>query len=257
MAVKYSKAPISELTCGVFFKQNSLLNNAVIFKIIAKLSKDYPTINTHPTGAEEDVVNNTIQVSMDYARSGFATYRLQSPDFKWQVVITQNMLTFHWVRQDTEDVGNYPGFSEIYSKFYTIYQTLKELFEESIFSFNDSVKCYYLGYLDRINFDDYKSKGMELSDIISLPSFSFYKNQTKYTATNYMNKYSVSCDDINGSSIITISTPTFMPFGQIIMVDNKIKGIGSDIKKWFKDAHDIQVAFFEKIFTEKILNSWK
>src|SRR5580692_6234903 len=105
MPLKYSKAPISELVCGFILNSNLLLTDGILFKALSALSVEYPVINTHPTISEEEVLNDSIQSSADYSKAGFTTYRLAIPDGRWQILLQQNLLTLHWVRQDVEDVG--------------------------------------------------------------------------------------------------------------------------------------------------------
>lgn len=253
MSVKYTQAPISETICGVIFNSNILLNESFIFQLLVDLQKSYPIINTHPISGEEDVINGLLQITSNFEKSGFSTYRLTSLDGKWQIILQQDLLTLSWVRKDTEDVGSYPGFTNIFDRFLSLY----ELIRIKIIDIEAKIKSYYLCYVDRVNLEEHKETGFTLFDIIkiSIPSFSL--NNKEYVSNNFFNRYSTFCDEINGYCISSVNTPT-LPIGQLLIIDNKIKGFNQDgIKKWFDKAHEIQLSFFEKIFSEKILNHWK
>ncbi len=253
MAVKYTQAPISELICGIVFNTNLLLQKMVLFDLLVVLEKEYPIINTHPVFGEEDVVNGLIKTAQNYEKAGFSSYRLSSVDNKWQVILQQDILTFHWVRQDGESVGSYPGFTVIFNKFISIY----ELIKQKITDVEKHIKCYYLNYTDRVNLKEYITDEITFFDIINIPTPSFYSNGKSYRYDNFLNRYSVFCEEIKGYSIIGLNTPT-LPIGQLLIVENKLKGFNGDvIELWFKKAHDIQTSFFETIFTQKILKIWK
>jgi uncharacterized protein (TIGR04255 family) len=259
MAAKYSKAPISEVVCGIIFNKNLLLNDAVLFRLLVHLLKEFPMINTHPTIPDDEVVNGAIQTATEYSKAGFTTYRLYTEDGKWQVLVQQNMVTVHWLRQDEENVGNYPGYNYIFAKFYDIYNFTKDLVNDDL-KFDENIKSYYLSYGDRINLEPYKLEGNSVADLITLPPPSFELNKKQYTANNYFNRYSIPCDEIDGYAIISVNSPTIPGFGQILMVENKLKGTSkkfSTVYEWFDTAHEIQISFFESIFKSEILEIWK
>jgi uncharacterized protein (TIGR04255 family) len=259
MAAKYSLAPISEVVCGVFFNNNLLLLDGTIFKLLTTLSSSFQIIQTGPTISSEEVVNGSITTSTDYISAGFSTYRLTSDDHKWQVLIQQNMITVHWVRQDQENVGHYPGFNNVYKKFKEIFSLAIDTFGDEK-SFREHIKSCYLSYTDRVNFEIYKRDGQTIPDIITInpPAFSAFDKQ--YKADNYFSKFSGPCDQINGYYITSINSPTLHGFGQLLIVENKVKGGLSPtdpVDEWFIKAHQVQVSFFESIFTQKILKTWE
>lgn len=259
MAVKYSKAPISELYFGITFNNNILLNNGVLFQFLAALAKEFPHINTFPPQGDSVLIDGILQTSLDYSKSGFSTYRLYTSDNKYHVFVQQDAIRFHWVRTDIEPVGNYPGFSTVYEKFSNIYSTVENLQASYDQKLSSEVKSYTLAYVDRINFEEYKTQGFSIEDVIltSFPSFSV-KNKT-YKSNNCFNRYSVNCEEINGYSIIGINTPTLAGFGQIFIVENTLRGYVDDMpmKDWFDIAHTAQLSFFENTFTKKILKVWE
>lgn len=258
MAIKYSQAPISEVTCGIFFKSSILANGAIFFELLAQLKTDYPSILTSPTSAEEEVISGSIHANPNYERAGFAAYRFATSDNRWQVVVQQNMFSFHWVRQDAEAVGNYPGFAEIYRKFRLLLDTVKKYIGGDS-SFFNSIKACYLAYLDRIEMRPFTERGENIKNILTLTPPGFSVNGRQYFANNYFARYSTPCEEVDGYSIMSINSPT-LPFGQILIVDNKIKGHPSSIDKvdeWFDVAHGIQLSFFESTFTPQTLQYWR
>lgn len=259
MPVKYSQAPISEVICGIFFKSNFLLNNSVFFHLLAKFSKDYPGIQTHPVGPDDEVANGSINATIDYPSAGFSTYRFSATDGGWQILLQQNMLTLHWVRQDNEQVGNYPGFKSVYGEFREIFEFLKSLVgaDELL---HTQIKNYYLSYVDRVDLEPFKHAGRTISDILTIPAPGFALNEIKYKADNYFARFSTPCEAINGNAIMSVNSPTVIPFGQILIVDNKVKGMPATLQHidaWFESAHSIQTSFFENIFKPDILEQWK
>jgi uncharacterized protein (TIGR04255 family) len=258
MAAKYSKAPISEVVCGIIFNSNLLLNNSVLFKLLIRLQDDFPNIQTHPTINEDEVVNGIIQSIPDYLKAGFSTYRVISADGKWQVLVQQNLITLNWVRQDAENVGNYPGFQTVFDKFKQIYTITKQVLGDDQ-KFQSSIKYYYLAYSDRVNVEEFKGSENPIMEITTLQPPTFQVNNKEYKANNFFNRYSVQCDAIDGFSIITVNSPTMAGYGQILMVENKVKGAPakySVIDDWFEVAHKIHVSFFETFFSKKILDQW-
>jgi uncharacterized protein (TIGR04255 family) len=262
MAAKYSKAPISELVFGIKFNSNLLLANGIFFDLINRITSNFPVIQTHPVPQEEELINGMIQVTIDYATSGFSIYRLSSQDRKLQILITQNSLTLHWYRRDDESVGNYPGFGNIFDKFYEQYSAIKSLITISDQEFENSIKSFYLCYNDRANLEEFKRMRWGIPLIINLPSPSFSYGGRTYPEDNYYCKYSTNCEDISGYSIITINTPTAPEIGQVLVVENRLIGIPDDkqrkdLRSWFDIAHEIQLSFFENIFTDRALNHWR
>ena len=251
MSVKYTKAPISEIIFGVVFKSNILFQNSVLFELLVDLKDRFPNMFTHPTLGEEEVVNGLIQVTTSPENAGFSAYRLVTSDNKWQVIFHQNSFSLHWVRQDTEDVGNYPGFSKIFDEFLKIVNLIKE----KINDLDTHTKTYSLSYSDRVNLQEYE--GLSIFEIINIQTPKFSINEREYSYNNFYSRYSVSCEEINGYSIFGINTPTF-PIGRLLIIDNKLKGYNDDtIEVWFEKAHKIQTSFFENIFSETILKLWK
>lgn len=259
MAAKYSQAPISEVVCGIIFNTNLLLNNGAIFKLLISISEAYPIRQTIPTISNEEIINGSISVSTDYANAGFTTYRQTTEDTKWQILIQQNMVTLHWVRQDEQTVGNYPGYNEIVAKFKEVYNITKAAVGDDL-KFNASIKSYYLSYTDRVNMAHFKEQGLSVHDLINLAPLSFTAFNKAHVADNYFVRFSGPCDEIKGYFIASINSPTLPGLGQILIIENKLKGTPhqfNSIDEWFDNAHEIQFSFFESIFKSSILEKWK
>jgi uncharacterized protein (TIGR04255 family) len=252
MPNKYSKAPISELACGVYFKNNILINEAFIFDFIHKLKEQFPVLYTHPTFPEEEVINGILQQATNYEKAGFSSYRLTTQNNRLQVVIQQDLISAHWVRQDEENVGDYVGYSEISKLLFKLVEMINSKFEHLF----ESIKSYQITYIDRFNLSTYFEKGLTIFDIINIQGPTFGFNGKTYLANNFINRYSTSIPELNGYLITGINTPTF-PNGQLMLVDNKLKGFTNDaIDVWFNKAHEIQLSIFESLFSKKILNEW-
>jgi uncharacterized protein (TIGR04255 family) len=259
MAVKYSQAPISEVVCGVFFKSNLLLNGSILFQLLSQLSSEFAVLLTHPTLPEEEVINDSIHATTDYQRAGFTMYRLLTEDKHWQVLVQQNMISFHWARQDEEAVGNYPGFADVYEGFRKLFNRVRDLVKDDTKLFSD-IKACYLSYVDRVNLEIYKQQNLRISDILSITPPGFCVNEKQFLANNYFARFSAPCDEINGFSIMSMNSPTIISIGQVLVVDNKLKGVPKEqgnIDGWFSTAHEIQLSFFENIFKPGILEIWK
>lgn len=252
MPNKYSKAPISELACGIYFKQNLLINNGFIFEFISSLREDFPLLYTHPTFPEEEVLNGNLQQATNYEKAGFSSYRLTTQNNRLQVVIQQDLVSAHWVRQDEENVGDYVGYTEVSKILFKIVDKLYSKFQ----NFQESIKSYQLAYVDRFNLLNYFEKGLKIFDILNIqgPVFSF--NGSEYLSNNFVNRYSTNIPELSGYLITGINTPTF-PNGQLMIVDNKLKGFTNEgIENWFDKAHEIQLLIFESLFSKIILNEW-
>lgn len=249
--IKYSKAPISEVIFGVIFNTNALFEDLLIFKLLEELRNSFPLINTHPTQSEEEVLNGIILATPFYEKAGFSTYRLSSSDGRFQILLQQDLITFHWTRTDKEDVGNYPGFSSLYKSFIEIYDSIIIKNKNVL----NKIKHYYLGYVDRINLEDFKEFSLKDFFKISMPTFNL--NNKEYVYENFISRFSQACEEVGGYSISGLNTiPT--PIGRILIVDNKVKGLtDKPIDIWFQDAHEIQVSFFENLFSNLILEKWQ
>ena len=226
MAAKYSQAPISEVICGVFF-QSKYAHKwlRTIFNSSQNLQPDYPIINTHPTPLpEEEVINGMINANPHYQAAGFSTYRFATLDGRWQVLIQQNMLSLHWNRKDSEAVGQYPGFSEVYQKFKGLFNNLLWAISSDDGGLLENIKSCYLAYVDRVDIENFNQRGEDINDILTLNPPGFSGEQKEYKASNYFARYSTLCDDVNGFSIMSINSPTIAPIGQILIVDNKVRG---------------------------------
>lgn len=258
--MKYTKAPISELICGVVFHTNTLATNNALFELISELQSEYPILKTNPAIFEEELIGMTLQSSMDFEKSGFSMYRLFSKDEKWLVQLQYNFFSIHWIRKDEENTGDYPGFDAVYGRFENILEKVKMKFtsRNPKLNFQSAIKVFSLHYQDRI-FINRSVKEGKLDNIFNtdLPFYGNTKSDIHFP-NNIFCKFTIPCKDLNGYGIIGLNTGTSQSTGEpIFVLENKIKGKFDDTKEWFNKAHSVQLAFFENFFKKETLESWK
>jgi len=255
----FTKAPVSEVICATVFNVAVLEERGVIHEILSTLSKEYPISDNVPAVPEEELMGFTLQNSMDYNKTGFVLYRFISEDQRWLVQFQQNYFSLHWIREDNEVVGEYPGFSEIYNRFETLFNLVQTKVHETSphINFQSLIKSYTLHYQDRIYWRQYTDVSPDELSNFKFPIFHTPSGEAR--PNNVFSKYSVPCSEINGYSIININTGTAPNQEQMFIVENKMKGKlhNADMQSWFRIAHELQVDFFQNFFTQEVLDSWK
>lgn len=255
MALKYSKAPVSEIIFGVFFKTNALMRNAMLFEILLKLKDNYPLFVNAPSAPIEEIQNDNLTFTQEVS---FSSYRVSSRDLIYSIELSQNSFQVIWQRRDDmPSVSEYPGYEKLYGIFNEIYSQINSIAISHGISLGKEVKLYNLKYGDRVNLKPYKETGLHLKDIIKLNYPPIYIDGIEFYSDNYLGKYTVNLSTFNSYAIVNINTPTHGNIGQILLVDNSIKGYSDNVANWFDRAHQSQLSFFENIFTETILNDWK
>jgi len=258
MAVKYSKAPISDISFGIFFKSNALLRNNILFDLILQLGEEYPIVQTTPTLPFEELQNGNISQVLDQFNSGIIAHWLNSKDFIYKVYLLQNAMIFYWNRRDDmPSVSRYPGYSSVFEKFSDVCEKMNSIASERSVDLKSDIRLYSLTYQDRVNPESYKNMGVSLKDVLTLNNPFITFGEEKYLSENCVCKYSINLPYLNGYSITSINTPTFPGQGQAILVENKIKGYLESMAGWFDLAHQSQLSFFESIFTESVLKNWE
>lgn len=259
MAIKYTKAPVSEITFGVFFKTNALIRRAIIFEVITKLNSQYPILQTANAPQIEEIQNENISTTQDVGKTGHSTYWLSSSDFIYKIDINQISLNFTWQRRDDmPSVSVYPGFSTVYEMFKSIFKTIVDISANKGVDLIKEIRLFSLKYSDRLSLKPYIEMGVSLPDIIKVNYPPIVMADNSFVSNNYLAKYSIQLPYLNGYSIVNVNTPTYpSPIGQSLLVDNRIKGYSEDMDMWFEKSHQTQLSFFENFFTERILNDWK
>ena len=259
MTNKYSKAPVSEVSCGLFLKTNALIRNATLFEIITELSKEYPVLQTALPSQIEELHNDNIGLTQDVGATGYSTYLLSTSDFLHRIEINQISINLFWQRRDdAPSLSIYPGFEAIYRRLKEIIKIVVEIAAKHGIDLLKEIRLYSLKYADRLNLNPYKEQGLSIPDIISFNHAPILVDGVRYISDNYITKYSIKLPFLQGYSITNVNTPTYpTPHGQMFLLDNRIKGYGDDMDKWFATARLTQLSFFENFFTERILNDWK
>lgn len=259
MAIKYTKAPISEISFGVFLKTNALIRNAIIFEAIAELNKVYSVLQTSVPLQSEEMLSDNISVTQDLMTTGYSTYLLSTSDFLYKIEINQISFNFSWTRRDDmPSISSYPGFSVVYEHLKQIFKTIANIAADRGINLNSEIRLFSLKYADRLSLAAYKEEGMSLFDIVkfSYPKISI--DGTSVLPDNIITKYSIKLPHLYGYSIANVNTPTYAsPIGQILILDNTIKGYNADMDQWFEQAHFAQISFFENFFTKRVLDDWK
>ncbi len=259
MAIKYTKAPVSEVSVGVFFKTNALIRNAILFEIITELNKNYPVLQTTLAPQIEEMQNENISLVQDVGSMGYSIYLLSTSDFLYRIEISQISINLLWQRRDdVPSISVYPGFDAIYGRLQEILNTVIKIAANRGVDLVKEIRLFSLKYADRLSLNVYKEKGLSITDIIRFNHSPIIIDKIAFIPDNYVTKYSIKLPFLQGYSIININTPTYpKPHGQMLLLDNRIKGYNGDMDAWFAQAHLTQLSFFENFFTEQILNDWK
>jgi uncharacterized protein (TIGR04255 family) len=248
--VKYSNAPISNVSLAVIFNDADLINESIFFEILTILNKKFEEVEVRPTFEEEIVVNGLIQRNINFDVAGFTAYGFSNPTENIQVNLQQNLVFLQWARNDDEDPGHYPGFESLYEAFTEIWANITLLFP----GIDSKVKSYALSYVDRVPLQ----QGDKISEFVNIKLPEFESNNAKYFTNSIVSALIADCSEVNGHCMIKINTPT-LPIGRLLIVENKIKGVPGNltIDEWFNKAHKVQEDFFSSIFNEKLLYEWK
>ena len=252
MSVKYKKAPISELICGVIF--NAPLLSEVIYKLIVALEPEYPRVQNLPPILEEEFQDGKMVINMNPLLVGNSVFRLFSKDESCLIQLQHNFILFNWRRLDEEDVGNYPGFDEIYNRFKKVYELAQSLVEIK----SEHIKSFTLHYLDRIFWNDYINNLSEIDKVLSSPPLKLHSIENERTMINNISsRYIMQVSDLNGHTFVSLNTSETYSRIPILSLECKIKGLLPEMDNWFNLAHNLQLRFFENTFNPNILKSWQ
>jgi uncharacterized protein (TIGR04255 family) len=222
-----------------------------LFKAGSLFSEDYPDVEILAPLVMEELHEYRIQpISQDFTDGPFLIRR-RTKDHKWLLQIQSNKVYLNWVRLDTEDVGNYIGFSKIKEKYFTILDRLG-----SLFNTKNDVLLYDVTYHDRFEWKNHISDISEIDTILNIsspPPFS------KNGYNNIFAKFTYHDPEIGGYGFVNINTDTSLTGKQLLRFESNIRGMieHKTIDEWLNMAHDKQVDIFEKMFTEKLRRLWK
>jgi uncharacterized protein (TIGR04255 family) len=259
---KYKNAPISEVVCGITFNTNTLTSQNLIFDLIANYKKEYKNIVIQGPIADEQLNNYRLNQNFDINATGPGVFKLYTEDQHYLLQLQYNKIYFNWIRRDDSNVGSYPGFSVIYNKFQSIIKDLSDKLSSLSPNFNLSsiIKYCELGYQDRLSWQDHIESLSEIEKIlkIKIPRIPATRNKL-FSPNNIFAKYTIPLEEPENYAVLSINTTTAREEKQILIFDCNIKGRYSDstdIEKWFKDMHNIQVSVFEDLFDHEILEKW-
>lgn len=256
----YKNAPISEVVFGLTFREPILGYKSLIFEVISELKRKYSIVLMTRPLANESLTGFQHGQITDPSKTGAALYRLLSPDNHWMVQVQSNKIIFNWVRLDERQVGDYPGFNNIYKEFLEVFNEISEIFNKNEAPRLDQKILYHeLVYQNRFPWENYIDTLSEMNKIIALklPEI-FATNEKKLPPNNIFSQYTYPIDEIDGFGVLTINTGTSDTLKkQMIIFECKLIGKSSNFEEWFEKSHQIQLNTFKNLFTPTTLESWK
>lgn len=252
---KYSKAPVSEVICGIVFKEPILSEDNYLLKFISSVVDQFPKTTVLGPLADESLIGYQLTTEVNPIKSGPILHRLTSSNNNWLIQIQSDKFYLNWLRPDNVNPGKYPGFSKIFEEFSGY---VSRIFKDLNIDTKD-VQAYELTYLDRISWQKEISNLGEIDKIISLKSPHIVLDGKSIESNGFMNRYAYPLESIGGYGVFGITTAPSIQGEQLLNYELRLKGalIEMSIKDWFDKTHKIQVDFFEKFFSEEILNKWK
>jgi uncharacterized protein (TIGR04255 family) len=248
--IKYKQAPVSEVILGVTFKDQVLARNNFFISLTQELLSEYPNYQVNsPLG--NDVFNERLVAipQLNPAVTGPHLNRQWSADKNWLVQFQFNKFFLNWVRDDSKEVGNYPGYSAISKKFK---RQLDSLMSKTNSSTQD-ILYSELTYQDRIVIPPEAKSN--LSEIINFKLPSFKKAPSH---TDFFTAFNSPIEELGGFLIFNMIT---MPAQQndILKIEFIIKGNLSNVSpyEWMDRAHEVHVDIFEEFISKQTLEKWK
>jgi uncharacterized protein (TIGR04255 family) len=239
--------------CGLVFKSGLLEKKFLLYRLIEKIRSEYSDLKVQPAIFEETLHNGEILNNLDYNATGFSLHRLQSDDKHFMVMIQNNFILLHWMRQDKYKVGSYPGFESVLKRFQVIIDNFLELYNSEFpeIDLDKYISATVLSYVDRIEIG-----GLRLNDIVNIGDPAFYLDDVDPVLKMHFAK---NIEELAGYSLTNIQTQRNHFDAQILQVVHKVKGRFSieNMEKWFHLAHKEQLSFFEHLFTTEIKAAWK
>ena len=244
----YKNAPISEVIMGISYDKNKIpvndfLNNAV-------LSNEFPLFELFPPISLE--LLNGFQIQQNFVPVPYLIRRW-SNDKKWLLQIQENMFFLNWIRNDTEPVGHYGGFSSIKNKFFSIMTNIEDT---SKINLRNDISLLDLTYHDRVKWQS------EISDLSEIDKIMNIKSPPKFSNDGYNNifsRHTFHDSELNGFGFININTDTANVNEQLIKIELNLRGrsnFDDNIEDWFEQAHLKQFNIFEQLFTNEMKEKW-
>lgn len=252
---KYKNAPVSEVICGVTFKSNVLSKENYFLKLLSDLRADYPMYQILAPLFNEELSGHQMNVMVNSQLTGPALFRMRSADGAWLVQAQLNKIYVNWVRDDTKDVGNYPGYTAIYQRFKDVLLKVTNDLNLS----PDDFQYFDLTYHDRIEWSEHIQSLSQINEIVNFKFPDLSVDDSKSDIANFNSGLNVRLDDLGGFLIFNFLTATGFTGKQILRLEFSLKGFRSDIgiDEWFDKAHLAQVKLFEKFLNSKLLSQWQ
>ena len=248
---RYSKAPVSEVICGVTFSE-ARLSARDLFGAQRALSDDYPRIEIHPPLADEAMSGFQITHELNPQTTPILL-RLRSEDDGWMCQVQANKVYLNWIRPDDKPVGSYPGYTAIYGRFGEVLDALG--FQSADFS-EDTVKYYDLGYHHRLEWQEYIAHLGEAHNIMRL-------KPPEMAAPGGLNsifsRYTFTCEPLGGYGILSVNNAATATGKQVLIFESTLRGITphQSTDAWFSEAHTVQAGNFTQLFKPEILAQWE
>lgn len=247
---KYAKAPVSEVILGVTSKERAL-STENIFELREIIKADFPLVEVVSPLADEVLLEFKLINKIDPNITGPIMYRFRSSDRAWLLQVQGNKVYLNWIRDDTKEVGYYPGYRNISEKFYKVLADVSRLVGKPIES---NLLYFDLTYHDRFEWGEYISN---ISEIDKILNFSTPRLSIQSGFNNVFSKFTFPISELGGYGILDINTGTSIKNTQLLKFENVIRGVRPDVKSWFDSANDLQNKNFEDIFKKEVLKTWE
>lgn len=259
--VIYSRAPISEVVFGVTFNSSILSTQNIIFDLISELKSGFPIISFQPPIADEELKGFKLFSGINIDACGPGIHQLRNREGDKMVQLQWNKVYLNWIRGDQKNVGTYPGFVNLMSEFLSLFDQIAKVVQGVNPSVDilRSVKYYELLYQDRFIWLEYISTLKDIKKIVNISPPTFLFNQKEIAVNNIFSNYTIPIEELGGYAKIALNTGTSDFEKQLFIAQIGIQGDsqGRKINEWFNDSHNYQIAFFEQIFTNELLKTWK
>lgn len=258
--MEYKKAPISEVVCGIFVPE-SVFSIDDISRLNVLFITEYPQSEILPPIFLEMYRKNPADgkfQTMHLVPANSTTaylYRRFSKDNDYLIQFQENCFYLNWIRQDNQDVGNYPGFVNVYKMFT---KELEKACSVKPIGISDG-QVFELNYTDRVplHYADGRIRKIEDCLNISLPAIIGQNSADKINL-----RYTIEEKELNGSGFLEVSTDCDQTGMELLEFRYIIRGefsskMFSSRDLWFSKAHDRQKEVFETSFKNSAKEEWK
>ena len=248
---RFSKAPVSEVIFGVTFT-TSRLGLQTLLRAPQVLASRYPGVEVRAPLVDDVLTDYQLHTDLDAEKTGPFLLRLRSEDRKWLCQLQGNKIYVNWLRLDTEPVGEYAGYSAVFSAFRAV---LKELDAPLESLTAENVRCFDLTYHDRVEWQKHIDS---ISAASKLMRFTPPQISTPSGFNNVFSRFTYHHPELGGYGIVAMNTQTSPEGVQVLRFENTIRGVSPELSanEWFDAAHDLQYEHFTQMFREETLSAW-